>query len=402
MDDVVIVGSVRTPFGKFGGSLRDFDCYDLSAIVMKEVVEKIGVSPGVVEEIYWGMGDTSSCKDVYTPVVARQALLKAGFPDETTSCTLDKACVSGMSAVQLGVRAIKLGEITCALCGGVTTFSREPLICRNLRWKGFRMGDVILEDPLHKLGYKDYNPVAVDAGEVAAECGVSREEQDQWALGSHLKYGEAHASEKFSDEIMSLNITGPDGKERVLTIDEQYRPDISMAKLAKLPTIYGSPTVTAGNAPGLNDGATAMLIMSRAKARELGLEPLATIIGMANAALAPKLIAKVPAAAINKVLKQTGLNLDDMEVIEINEAFAAVPLVSTQVLAQGDAARLKNLRKKVNVNGGAIAIGHANTATGARIMMTMIHELKRRGGGYGIAAICGGLAQGDASIIKVE
>jgi len=184
--------------------------------------------------------------------------------------------------------------------------------------------------------------------------------------------------------MLPLQVTGPDGKERVLAIDEQYRPDISMAKLAKLPAIYGSPTVTAGNAPGLNDGATAILIMDRAKAGELGLKPLATIIGMANAALAPKLIAKVPAAAISKVLQQTGLALDDMKVIEINEAFAAVPLVSTQILAGGDPARLNSLRKKVNVNGGAIAIGHANTATGARIM------------------ICGGLAQGDASIIKVE
>jgi acetyl-CoA C-acetyltransferase len=399
--EVVIVSAVRTPFGKFGGSLKDFDCYDLGALVMRKALDQVNIPGNMVEEVYWGAGDTSSCKDVYTPIVARQSLLKAGLPPETTSCTLDKACVSGMSAVQLGFKAIKYGEINVALGGGMTSFSREPLISRNHRWQGFRLGDVVMEDPLFQLGYKDYNPVAVDAGEVAVEHGVTRECQDEWALRSHRFYGTAINNHRFSEEILPLEIIeGP--SKRLLTIDEQYRPDVTLEKLAKLPCIYGSPTVTAGNSPGLNDGAAAIVIMNKDQAQALGLTPLATIVSMVNTALAPRLIAEVPAYAIKKALSQTNLSLEQMDLIEINEAFAVVPLVSTKILAEGDPVKTKALRNKLNINGGAIAIGHANTATGARILMTLAYELRRRGGGYGIAAICGGLAQGDAAIIKVE
>ncbi|GAW92628.1 thiolase family protein [Calderihabitans maritimus] len=399
--EVVIVSAVRTPFGRYGGSLKNFDCYDLSALVIKEVLDRVNLPGELVEEIYWGAGDTAACKDVYTPVIARQALLKAGLPPETISCTLDKACVSGMSAVQLGYRAIRYGDIDVSIGGGVTTFSQEPLILRGLRFRGHRLGSVVLEDPLYELGYKDYNPVAVDAGEVALEHGIGRQEQDEWALRSHQRYGEAFSRHGFADEIMPVKL--PDSGERgdVLRRDEQYRPDITLEKLAQLPTIYGSPTVTAGNAPGLNDGAAAILIMSREKAEKLGLKPLATIVSMANVALPPRLIAEAPAAAVNKVLKQAGLSLSDMNLIEINEAFAAVTLVSSKILAGEDKNRMVKLQERINVNGGAIAIGHANTASGARILMTLVYELARRGGGYGVAAICGGLAQGEAAIVKV-
>ncbi|MFH1486343.1 MAG: beta-ketoacyl synthase N-terminal-like domain-containing protein, partial [Chloroflexota bacterium] len=211
--DIVVVGAVRTPFGRFGGSLRDIDCYDLSAMVMREVLRRANLNGSVVDEVYWGVGDTAACKDVYTPVVARQALLKAGLPPETTSCSLDKACVSAMSAVQLGARAIRVGDIDVALCGGVTTFSREPLILRNLRWQGSKLGNWQLEDPLYGMGYKDFNPVAVDTGEVALEYGVTREEQDRWALRSHQRYGKAHSEGKFKDEIMPLEVS-VDGRSR--------------------------------------------------------------------------------------------------------------------------------------------------------------------------------------------
>lgn len=403
--DIVVVSAVRTPFGRFGGSLRDIDCYDLSAMVMKEVLRRVNLDGRMVDEVYWGVGDTAACKDVYTPVVARQALLKAGLPPETTSCSLDKACVSAMSAVQLGARGIKLGEIQVAIGGGVTTFSREPLILRNLRWQGSRLGNWPLEDPLYGMGYKDFSPVAVDTGEVALEYGVSREEQDRWALRSHLRYGKAHAEGKFKDEIMPVEVT-VDGQPKLLDIDEQYRAEASYEKLAKLPTIYGSPTVTAGNAPGLNDGAAATLITSRGKAEELGLPVLGTIVSMANAALEARYLATVPAYAIEKALQKADLSLDEMDLIEINEAFAAQPLVSSKMLAQryydGDPKKLERLREKINVNGGAVAIGHANTASGARILMTLLYELRRRGGGMGVAAICGGLAQGDATVVRVD
>lgn len=401
--EVVIVSGVRTAFGRFGGALKDMDVYEMGALVMREVLERVNVPGNMVEDIYWGVGDTASCKDVYTPVVARQSLLKAGLPPETNSCSLDKACVSGMSALQLGFRAIRSGEIDVAIGGGVTSFSREPLIGRNIRWDGFRIGDLKLEDPLYMIGYKDYNPVAVDAGEVAVEHGVSREEQDEWALRSHQHYGAAFARHQFKDEIMPVEIPVKKQDPRMFVQDEQYRADVSIEKLAKLPTIYGSPTITAGNAPGLNDGAAAVLIMSREKAEALGLSPLATIISMVNANTNPRLIAETPAYAIQKALGLTdGLTLAQMKRIEINEAFAAMPLVSTKILADGDTAGMTRLRQKVNVNGGAIAIGHANTASGARIIMTLVNELRRQGGGYGVAAICGGLAQGDAAVLRVE
>lgn len=401
--DVVVVSAVRTPFGKFGGSLRDVDCYDLGAAVMREVLARVNVPGDSVDEIYWGVGDTSSCKDVYTPVVARQSLLKAGFPPETTSCSLDKACVSGMTAVQLGFRAIRSGEIDAAVGGGVTTFSREPLIVRRLRWEGHRIGEVVMEDPLYRIGYKDFNPVAVDAGEVAVEHGVTREEQDEWAVRSHQYYGAAFERHRFTDEIMPFEVPVKGGEPKMLVQDEQYRPDTTLEKLAKLPTIYGSPTITAGNAPGLNDGAAAVLIMRREKAADLGLQPLATLISMVNTNAAPRLISEMPAYAIQKALERTdGLSLDQMNIVEINEAFAAMPLVSTRILSAGDQNTMNRLRQKVNVNGGAIAIGHPNTASGARVLMTLIYELRRRGGGYGVAAICGGLAQGDAAVVRVD
>lgn len=202
---------------------------------------------------------------------------------------------------------------------------------------------------------------------------------------------------------MPVEVRIQEEESRMFVQDEQYRPNTTLEKLAKLPTIYGSPTITPGNAPGLNDGAAAVLIMSRQKAEELGLTPLATIISMVNANSEPRLIAEMPAYAIQKALARTdSLTLDRMEIVEINEAFAAVPLVSTKILTDGDKASMNQLRQRVNVNGGAIAIGHPNTASGARVLMTLIYELRRRGGGYGVAAICGGLAQGDAAVVKVD
>jgi len=401
-DDIVIVSGVRTPFGRFGGALKDIDCYDLSALIMKEVLARVNLSGDIVDEVFWGVGDTTCCKDPYTPVVARQALLKAGLPAETPSCSLDKACVSAMSAVNYGCRTIRAGEAEVILAGGVTSFSTVPFLLRGQRFQGRRLGHVVLEDPLMELGYKDYAPVARDAGEVALEHGIGREEQDAWAVRSHQRYGAAHAAGKFKDEIMAMQIPQPDGTVKILDIDEQYRPNTTLEQLARLKTIYGSPTCTAGNAPGLNDGAAALLVMTRRKAEELRLKPLATIIQMVSIATEPRLLAEAPARAIAKCLSRAHMSLDHVDLIEINEAFAAVTLVSIKMLAEGDETKYQLLQEKVNVNGGAIAIGHPNTASGARLLMTLAYELRRRGGGIGVAAICGGLAQGDAALIKVD
>jgi len=400
-DDVVMVSAVRTPFGRYGGSLKDFDYFDLGAIPMREVLKRVNLEPKVVDEVFWGAGDTSVCKDVYTPVAARQTLLKAGLPAETPSVSLDKACVSAMSAVKLGVMAIKLREIEVAIGGGATSFSQEPLIVRGLRFSGFRIGDVKMEDPLFQLGYKDYNPVSVDTDNVAAEYGITRTEQDEWALRSHQNYGKAWKEGKFKNEIIPLEIPQKSKEPLVLDIDEQYREDATLEKLSKLKPIYGCKAVTAGNAPGLNDGATAILFMRREKAEELHLEPIGTIVAMTSIAIHPNRMPEGPGIAIQKVLDLAKMKLDQIDVIEINEAFAAVPLVSIEVLCHRDKALAKAIQKKTNINGSAIAVGHPNTASGARIMMTLAYELRRRGGGYAVGAICGGLAQADACIIKV-
>ena len=400
-NDIVMVSGARTPFGRYGGSLKEFDYFDLGAIPMREVLKRVNLEPKVVDEVFWGVGDTSVCKDVYTPVAARQTLLKAGLPAETPSISLDKACVSAMSAVKLGVMAIKLGEIEVAIGGGATSFSQEPLIVRGLRFNGFRMGDVKMEDPLFQLGYKDYNPVSVDTDNVAAEYGITRAEQDEWALRSHQNYGKAWKEGKFKDEMIRLKIPQKGKEPFVLDIDEQYREDTTLEKLSKLKLIYGCKAVTAGNAPGLNDGATAILLMTRRKAEELHLEPIVTIVAMTSLAIHPNRMPEGPGLAIQKVLDLAKIKLDQIDVIEINEAFAAVPLVSIEVLCHRDKTLAKAIQKKTNINGSAIAIGHPNTASGARIMMTLAYELRRRGGGYAVGAICGGLAQADACIMKV-
>jgi len=400
--DVVIVSAVRTPFGRFGGSLRDFDYYELGAIPMREVLKRVNVSPEKVDEVFWGVGDTSACRDPYTPVAGRQSLIRAGIPHETVSISFDMACVSAMNAVRLAALEMKAGEIETAICGGATSFGQSPLIARGLRFGGFRLGDVKLEDPLYALGYKDFNPVSVDSDNVAYEYKIDRQEQDEWAFRSHQNYGNAWNAGKFKDEIMPLEIPQAKGDPVTLDIDEQYRANTTLERLASLKPVYGTRAITAGNAPGLNDGATAILVMTRRKAEELGLEVLATVIASVSVAINASRMPEGPGYAMKKILKKADMTLDDMAVMEINEAFACVPLVSMKLVVDKDDSKYKELQKKMNINGSAIAIGHPNTASGARLIMNLMYELRRRGGGYAMGAICGGLAQANACIIKVE
>jgi acetyl-CoA C-acetyltransferase len=269
---------------------------------------------------------------------------------------------------------------------------------------GVRIGHIRLMDPMFELGYtaKGFAPVAKDAGEVALEHGVTREMQDAWALGSQEKYAKAFADGTFKvgEEIIPVIVPQRKGDPIVIERDESPRKT-SLEALAKLKTVYGSPTVTAGNAPPISAGASAILFMTGKKARKKGLRPLATIVDVAASATDPRKIAEIPAYSIEKVLKRSGMILDRMDMIEINEAFAAVTLTATKLLANGDEKRWNEIRNKTNINGGAIALGHPVGASAARITMHMAYELNRRGGGYGVAAICGGLAQGEAIILKV-
>ena len=402
MDDIVIVSAVRTPFGRFDGAMRDMPSIDLAVIVMKEVIQRVGIKPDEVDEINYG-GVMLAEMALETDVPARQASLLAGFPPENISLTIDKACCSSLTALRLCVRAIKAREAEITMAVGSENMPRTPHLAPGLR-QGSRLGHIKLIDCLFELGYtaKGFNPVAIDAGEVALQYGVTREMQDAWAVRSQELCAKAYLEGKFKigEELTPVVIPQKKGDPIVIEKDESPRKT-SLDALAKLKPIYGSPTVTAGNAPPMNSGASAILIMTRKKAEEKGLKPLATIVTAVTAATEPRGIAVIPAYTIQKALDAAGLTIDDMNLIEINEAFAAMPLVSTKILAGGDERKWKELQDKTNVNGGAIAIGHPVGATAARLTMTLAHELRRRGGGYGVASICGGLAQGEAVILKV-
>lgn len=395
--DVVLVSAVRTPYGKFGGVLKDVSGLELAAHVIREVLKRVDCAPEAVDELYLGTCVPAET-GVLAPVVARQALLAAGLPDETVSMTLDRACCSSLTAVQMAQRAIMLGEAEVALAVGAENLSRVPFVMPQLR-SGARMGHVTLEEPL-QMRYPGHAPVAVDTGHIALEHGIGREDLDAWALRSQQRYQEALSAGKVAEEVAPLTIQTRKGPVTV-EADEFPKPDTTMEGLAKLSTVYGSPTVTPGNAPGLDAGATAILLMSRAYAERHGYPIMATLLACASVAGEPRDIVTIPAKAITKATRKLGISVDDLDLIEINEAFAAMPLVSTQLLGEGDTERVERLRHRTNVNGGAIAIGHPVGASGARILMTLVYELARRGGGLGAASICGGLGQGDCAVVRV-
>jgi len=294
---------------------------------------------------------------------------------------------------------LRLGEVSAALVIGVESMSRVPHASRELR-AGVRIGEVRLKDPIFPISYPGHNSVAEDASHGAEKYEVPRRMLDTWAMGSHSKWARAQENSKFADEIAP--VLARKGRDKfTFMVDESPRPDSSVAAIEQLPAIFGAKTTTAGNAPGLSDGASAVVIMTEQRARELNLTPIGTVVHMAGETDQPNGISWIPALTIRKALTGAGLELDRMNLIEINEAFAAMPLVSTKILADGDTARWHELLRKTNVNGGAIAIGHPVGASGLRIMMTMMYELRRSNGGLGVAAICGGLSQGEAVIVEV-
>ncbi|KQC11736.1 MAG: acetyl-CoA acetyltransferase [Smithella sp. SDB] len=402
-DDIVIVSAVRTPFSNFNSAMADIPSIDLGVMVMQELVKRAGINPDEVDEINYGSCVLAEVA-LETDVPARQATLLAGFPAENISLTLDRACCSSLTCLRLGFRAIKAGEAEIAMAVGSENMPRTPHLAPGLR-KGVRLGHIQLMDGLFELGYaaKGFNPVAKDAGEVALEHGVTREMQDEWALGSQIKYARAFAEGKFKigEEILPVIIPQKKGNPIVIEKDESPR-STSMEALARLKPVYGSPTVTAGNAPPISAGSGAILFMTRQKAKQKGLKPLATIVATVASATAPRAIAEIPARTIKKALDHAKLTLDQMNLIEINEAFAAVTMTSTKMLATDNDKKWKEIREKTNVNGGAIALGHPVGASAARITMHLAYELQRRGGGYGVASICGGLAQGEAIILRVD
>lgn len=401
-EDIVLVSAVRTPFSRFDTAMADIPSIDLGVMVMQEAIRRAGVKPEEVDEVNYGSCIPAEVA-LETDVPARQATLLAGFPPENISLTLDRACCSSLTTLRLCMLAIRAKEASVALSVGSENMPRTPHLAPGLR-QGTRLGHIRLIDCLFELGYtaKGFNPVALDAGEMALENGVTRQMQDAWALRSQTLCAKAYAAGKFrlDEELMPVVIPRKRGAPIVIEKDESPR-ETTMEALAKLAPIYGSPTVTAGNAPPISAGASAILCMSRGEAERRGIAPLATVVCAVATAAPPREIAQIPAYTIRKALQKAGMTIDAMDLIEINEAFAAMPLVSTKILAGGDEGRWKALQERTNVNGGAIAIGHPVGASAGRIAMTLAYELRRRGGGIGVAAICGGLAQGEAVILRV-
>lgn len=392
MREVVVVSAARTPFGRFGGGLMPFKAPELGGIAIAEAVKRSGLAPEEIEYAYMG----EVLQGGVGQIPSRQATRKAGLPWSVPSVTVNKVCASGMVSVALAAKAIALGDIDVAVAGGMESMSNAPHFSSGTRW-GKRMGNIEMVDLMVHDGLwcSFYNRhMALHGSEVAKEFGISREAQDEWALLSQMRAVEAIASGRLKEEIVPVEVTAGK-KTATIDTDEGPRKDASLEALAALPPVFTKDgTVTAGNAPGVNDGAGVLVLMSKDKAAALDIKPLAKIIGHAEVSDEAKYIPTVPGLAANKLLGKLGMKIGSVDLIEANEAFAAVVLVSGKITGWNP--------DIVNVNGGAIAFGHPIGASGARILMTLINELKRRGGGNGLAAICSGAAQGDAMLVRVE
>lgn len=393
MGKTVIVSGVRTPFGKFGGSLSALSAAQLGGIAIKEALVRAHVNAEHVDEVVFG----TVLQGGQGQLPSRQAAREAGIPWETKTETINKVCASGMRSVTLGDQIIRAGDADVIVAGGMESMSNAPYMLPKARW-GLRMGDSTVKDLMVYDGLTcSFTGVhmGIYGSETAKELSITREEQDRWAYRSHQLAIAAIESGKLAEEIVPVAIPQRKGEPITVAIDESPRKDTSLEKLAKLAPVFDpTGTITAGNAPGVNDGACALVLMSEERAQKEGLTPLATIVAHATIAVEAKDFPKTPGIVINELLRKTGKTVHDIDLFEINEAFAAVALASMKIADLPE--------EKVNVNGGAIALGHPIGASGARIIITLIHELKRRGGGTGIAAICSGGGQGDAIMIEVH
>jgi acetyl-CoA C-acetyltransferase len=379
----VIVSAVRTPFGKLGGALKNYQAPELGAVAIRGALDRAGIENEDVEYVI--MGQVLQAGTGQAP--ARQASVAAGLPKEIGSDVINKVCASSVRAVEMADQMIRAGDHSVIVAGGMESMSNAPYLLKKARF-GYRLGDGVLIDSMTSDGltstFDDLHMVA-QASLVSRELGISREDQDRWALRSHQRAVDAIDSGRFDEEIV------PVGE---VTTDEGPRRDTSYERLSQLEPVFDPEgTTTAGNAPGVNDGAGALVVTSEEFARERGLEILATIVSQAYVADDFAYLARTPALAGLRALEKAGKSIDDVKRVELNEAFSSVVLNSTAMLGTDP--------EHVNVNGGAVALGHPIGASGARILATMIHELRRNGGGFGLAAICSGGGQGDALLLEV-
>jgi len=394
----VIVDGLRTPVGRYGGALKDVRPDDMAAHVIRALVERTGIDPGSIDDVILGAANQSG-EDNRN--VGRMAALLAGLPVEVPGQTVNRLCGSGLQAVVAAAHAIAYGDGDVFVVGGVESMTRAPLVMTKPS-AAFPRGEQTLHDTT--LGWRFTNPRLADAyypysmGETAENvverCGVSREEQDAFALSSQQRWAAAEAAGRFADEIVPIEV--PDGKAtRSFDTDEHPRPDATMESLAKLKPVFKrdeSGSVTAGNSSGINDGAVALLVMSDDRARQLGLTPMARMVASAVAGVDPATMGLGPIPASRRALERAGIGVDDLDLVELNEAFAAQALPCIDELGLDP--------EKVNVNGGAIAIGHPLGASGARLTATLLHEMRRRGARYGLATMCIGVGQGIAAVFE--
>ena len=393
MREVVIVSAVRTAIGSFGGSLKDVPSSELGAIVIKEAVNRAGIKSELVEEVVMG----NVIQAAQGQNVARQAAVKAGLPVEVPAMTINKVCGSGLRCVALAAQMIKAGDCDVVVAGGMENMSAAPYAVPGARW-GQRMGDGKIVDTMIKDAlwdaFNNYH-MGVTAENIAKEWGLTREMQDEFSLNSQLKAEKAIKEGRFVDEIVPVIIPQRKGEPKVFAQDEFPRFGSTIEKMAKLkPAFIKDGTVTAANASGINDGAAAFVVMSAEKAAQLGLKPMAKILSYGSKGLDPSIMGYGPFHATKKALEGAGLTVEDMDLIEANEAFAAQSLAVAKDLNFD--------MNKVNVNGGAIALGHPVGASGARILVTLLHEMQKRDAKKGLATLCIGGGMGTALVVERE
>lgn len=391
MREVVIVSAVRTPIGTFGGSFKDVSAVSLGTIVAKEAMKRANIKPDMVDEVIFG----NVLQAGLGQNVARQISIYSGIPVEVPSYTVNKVCGSGLKSVTLAAQSIMVGEGDIILAGGTENMSQAPYLLKKARW-GQRMGDGVLEDYMIKDGlwdiFNDYH-MGITAENLAEKYNLTREEQDKFALRSQQRAEEAIKSGRFKDEIVPVEVPQRKGDPIIVDTDEHPRFGSTIEGLAKLrPAFKKDGTVTAGNASGINDGAAALVLMAKEKAEELGLKPLATIKAYASAGVDPSIMGTGPIPATKKALEKARLTVEDLDLIEGNEAFAAQSLAVSKELKFDD--------EKLNVNGGAIALGHPIGASGARILVTLLYEMDKRDAKTGLATLCIGGGQGISIIVE--
>ena len=391
MREVVIVGAARTPIGSFGGALAPLSAIDLGTIAAKEAIKRAGIKPEDIDEVI--IGNVLSAGLGQNP--ARQVAIGAGLPDTTPAITINKVCGSGLRAVSMAAQFIMLGDADVVLAGGTESMSNAPYLVPSARW-GQRMGDAQLIDYMVHDGLTDifnHYHMGITAENIAEQWNISREEQDKFALESQLRAEKAQKEGKFKDEIVPVEVPQRKGDPIIVADDEYPKHGTTLEKLAKLkPAFKKDGTVTAGNASGINDGAAMLIVMSKEKADQLGLKPLVKIRSYASAGVDPKIMGYGPVPAVRKALERAGLKAEDIDLIEANEAFASQALSVVKDLGLSP--------EKVNVNGGAIALGHPIGASGARILITLIYEMIRRDAKTGVATLCIGGGQGTAVIVE--